>query len=236
MTGNWEGLIISTFEVDKEILETYLPNNTELDLHNGKALMSVVAFTFSKVKFFGIKIPFHQKFGQINFRFYAKSKINGAKGVVFIREFAPKPIIAFIANTFYNEPYYYRKIKLKQNSIENNKTIKYSYKAIDLKVTTNSITEPLTKNTLEEFVINRYIAFVKGFKTKTLQYKIYHKPWKLYQSASIEINENIISLLPKKFKNAKYVKTCVVDGSSVSVEKGILQHSLIMNKAKHGFV
>ena len=71
-----------------------------------------MAFTFSKVRFFGIKIPFHQKFGQINFRFYVKSKIDGTKGVVFIKEFAPKPLIALIANLFYNEPYQYKKIDL----------------------------------------------------------------------------------------------------------------------------
>lgn len=236
MTGNWEDLIISTFEVEKKILETYLPNNTELDLFNGKALMSVVAFTFSKVKFFGLKVPFHQKFGQINFRFYAKSKINGAKGVVFIKEFAPKPLIALIANKIYNEPFFFKNIRFNKNITNNKKSIKYSYKNLQMKAAASKTTESLSKNSLEEFIVDRYIAFVKSSNTKTFQYKIYHKPWKLYQSLSIEINKNIISLLPKKFKTAKYLKTCVVDGSSVSVEKGILQHTLIMNETKHGFV
>lgn len=231
MTGNWEDLIISTFEVEKEILENYLPNNTEIDLFNGKALMSVVAFTFSKVKFFGLKIPFHQKFGQINFRFYAKSKINGAKGVVFIKEFAPKPIIALIANKLYNEPFFFKNIRLNKNVAQNNKAIKYTYKDINIKATTNKTTKSLAKNSFNDFIVDRYIAFVKSNETKTFQYKIYHKPWKLFRSVTVDINKNIISLLPKEFKNAKYIKTCVVDGSSVSVEKGILQHSIIKNIA-----
>lgn len=223
MTGHWEDLIISTFEVDKKILEPYLPKNTEIDLFNGKALMSSVAFTFSKVTFFGFKIPFHQKFGQINFRFYAKSKINGAKGVVFIKEFAPKPIIAFIANTFYNEPYYFKNIHLNVNSSENEKTLKYSYKHIQLKTKINTSIKSLTKNKLNAFIVDRYTAFVKSSKTKTFQYKIDHKPWKLYQTKTTEIDKQILMLLPKKFRNAKHIKTCVVDGSYVSVEKGILQ-------------
>ena len=110
MTGNWEDLIISTFEVEQEILEKYLPNGTELDLYQGRALISMVAFTFSKVKFFGVKVPFHQQFGEINYRFYVKSIINGTKGVVFIKEYAPKPIIAVIANGIYNEPFFYKNL------------------------------------------------------------------------------------------------------------------------------
>lgn len=235
MTGNWEDLIISTFEVKKEILESYLPNNTELDLFNGKALMSIVAFTFSKVKFFGLKVPFHQKFGQINFRFYAKSKINGVKGVVFIKEFAPKPLIALTANLFYNEPYFYKNIRLTKNEFQKKKSIKYSYKNLELKAKTNTTTKPLTKNSFNEFIVDRYIAFVKKSETKTFQYKIYHQPWKLYQSATTEIHRNIISLLPKAFKNSKHISTCMVDGSSVAVEKGVLQHQLTAHNTQHSF-
>ncbi|EDP72156.1 hypothetical protein FBALC1_13682 [Flavobacteriales bacterium ALC-1] len=226
MTGNWEDLIITTFEVKKEILQPYLPHNTELDLFNGKALMSMVAFTFSKVKFFGFKIPLHQNFGQINFRFYAKSKINGAKGVVFIKEFAPKPIIALIANKLYNEPFFFKNIGLNKSVSQNKKNIRYTYKDFEVKATTAKTTKPLIKSSFNEFIVDRYIAFVKKSKTKTFQYKIYHKPWELYQSATTEIHRNIISLLPKAFRKAKYLKTVVVDGSSVSVEKGILQHTL----------
>ncbi len=230
MTGHWEDLIISTFEVEEEILESYLPNNTELDLFNGKALMSIVAFTFSKVKFFGIKVPFHQDFGQINFRFYAKSTIDGSKGVVFIREFAPKPLIALTANLFYNEPYFYRKIQLNKTYSNKTQALKYSYKKMNIKANTFKESKVLKQGSFDEFVVDRYIAFVKNNSTTTFQYKIQHKPWELYKSANIEIDKTIITMLPDAFKNAKYIKSCVVDGSFVSVEKGILQQTIAKPK------
>lgn len=223
MTGYWKDLIISTFEIEKEILEAYLPNNTEIDLYNGKALMSIVAFTFSNVKFFGVKIPFHQNFGQINFRFYVKSKINNVKGVVFIKEFAPKPLVASIANLFYNEPFFYKNIKLNKTIHKDKKNIKYSYKNMVIEANTNKSTQPLIKNSFEDFVVDRYTAFIKSNKQKTFQYKINHNPWRLYNSIYTHVDNNILSLLPKQFKTAKHIKTCVVDGSYVSVEKGILQ-------------
>ncbi len=225
MTGNWEYLIISTFEVKKEMFEKYLPNGTELDLYNDKALLSMVAFTFSKVRFFGIKVPFHQQFGQINFRFYVKSKIHGTIGVVFIKEFAPKPLMAFVANTIYNEPFYYKYISSSKVILENKIAVEYSYKNIKVQASGEKFTKKLKENSLEHFVVDRYIVFVKNGKAKTYQYKINHKPWELYKTKAVNINKNILTLLPSEFKNAKLISTYFVDGSPISVKKGILQHT-----------
>lgn len=223
MTSGWEDLIISTYEVDKSILEKYLPNQTELDLYKGKALISLVAFTFSKVNFFGFKIPFHQQFGQINFRFYVKSKIDGKRGVVFIREFAPKPLMAFVANKFYNEPYYYKNIRRKKWESKNKISLEYSYKDISITANAEKSTLVLKENTPQHFIVDRYIAFVRSAGTKTYQYKIEHKPWKLYITNTINVNQKVISLLPNELQNLKLFSTYFVEGSDVKVEKGILQ-------------
>lgn len=225
MTGNWENLIMSTYQVNSDLLKPYLPKDTEIDLYKGKALVSIVAFTFSEVCFFGIKIPCHQKFGQINFRFYVKSKIDDKKGVVFIKEFAPKPLIALTAKLFYNEPYKYKKINY--GIFKSNKTIKitYQYKSIKLTAHSSINTIKQKQNTLEHFVVDRYIAFIKNRKGKTLQYKINHKPWRLMKSANISVNNDILDMMPSKFKNAKHVSSFFVDGSNVTVEKGIIQQT-----------
>ncbi|PCJ93196.1 MAG: hypothetical protein COA50_14260 [Flavobacteriaceae bacterium] len=225
MTGNWEDLIISTFEIDKNILEKYLPYDTELDLYHGKALLSTVAFTFSKVSFYGIKVPFHQQFGQLNFRIYVKSKIDGEKGVVFLKEFAPKPLIAFVASTFYNEPYQYKKIRSTKSILENQINMEYAYKNIHIQATANRLTRSLKENTLEHFIVDRYIAFIKGSETKTYQYTIGHKPWKLYNVKTSYTDDSVLSLLPHEFNNAKLISTYFVDGSEVTVRKGVLQQS-----------
>ncbi|MCF6279592.1 MAG: DUF2071 domain-containing protein [Flavobacteriaceae bacterium] len=223
MTGNWEDLIISTFEVDSKILEKYLPNGTELDLYQGKALISMVAFTFSKVKFFGVKVPFHQLFGEINYRFYVKSIIEGTRGVVFIKEYAPKPIIAVIANGVYNEPFFYKNIGREKETIGEKLSMQYSFPNGKVTVVSQKETRGLKENTLEHFIVDRYTAFVKSRNTKTYQYQINHKPWRLYKSSNIKIDKNSLSLLPSEFKNGKLIASYFVDGSEISVEKGILQ-------------
>lgn len=227
MTGNWEDLIISTFEVNSEILEKYLPNGIELDLYQGKALISMVAFTFSKVKFFGVKVPFHQQFGEINFRFYVKSIVDGTKGVVFIKEYAPKPIIALVANGVYNEPFFYKNIGRQKEILENVISMQYNFPNGKVKAIAKNETKELEENSLEHFIVDRYIAFVKSRNTKTYQYQINHKPWEIYKSSSIEIDKNSLLLLPSEFKNGKLIASYFVDGSKISVEKGILKESLI---------
>lgn len=223
MKGHWQDLIITTFEIDKEILDPNLPKDTEIDLFNNKALLSMVAFTFTKVSFFGFKVPFHQNFGQINFRCYVKSKIDGTKGVVFIKEFAPKPLITLVANKFYNEPYHFKNITYNK-FIKNNKiALEYNYKGAKTNAKGRLTTNELTENTLEYFVVDRHIAFIKNKKSKTLQYRIHHKPWQLYHLDNASFDKELLNLLPKTFKNLKHISTCFVDGSSVAVEKGKFQ-------------
>jgi len=45
------------YEVDAQILDPYLPPGTELDLWQGKALVSMVGFMFLDTKVLGIKWP-----------------------------------------------------------------------------------------------------------------------------------------------------------------------------------
>jgi len=186
----------------------------------------MVAFTFSKVKFFGVKVPFHQQFGEINFRFYVKSIIEGTKGVVFIKEYAPKPIMAMIANGVYNEPFFYKNIGREKEITDEELSMKYSFPNGKFTATAQKETRELQENTLEHFIVDRYIAFVKSRSTKTYQYQINHKPWKLYTSSNIEIDKNSLSLLPSEFKNGKLIASYFVDGSEISVEKGILQQEI----------
>jgi len=227
MKGNWENLIIKTFTCKTEILEDYLPNGVELDLYKGKALFSMVAFTFSKVRFFGVKVPLHQQFGEINFRFYVKSKVDGTKGVVFLKEYAPKPLIAFIANKIYNEPFFYHKVKQRTITSKQKKFISYPFYLKNKwhKITSliESNHKKVTQHPMQQFIVDRYIAFVEGKRNKTLTYKINHKPWKLFSIKYSNISNQILQLLPDAFHNAAEIATYVVDGSEISVEKGILQ-------------
>ncbi len=62
----------------------------------------------------GLPIPFHVNFGEINLRFYVR--LDGERGVVFIRELVARPAVSLVARAVYNEPY--RTIRMRDEVIE----------------------------------------------------------------------------------------------------------------------
>ena len=103
LTAHWRNLINLTYRVPPSLLKQHVPKGVELDIQEGDAFVSLVAFEFLNTKVKGLKIPFHVDFPEINLRYYVKYK--GKNAVCFIREFVPKYCIATIANRLYNEPY-----------------------------------------------------------------------------------------------------------------------------------
>ena len=81
---------------------------TVLDTYQGKAYVSLVAFLFLKTRVFGVPVPLHTDFEEVNLRFYVR-RFSGEEwalaGVVFIKEIVPRRAIAGIARLLYNENY-----------------------------------------------------------------------------------------------------------------------------------
>ncbi len=113
LTARWTNLAIVSYAVPAAVLAPYIPVgpagapielDTTLPGGDGKsAYVSLVAFQFQRCRVLGVPWPGHTDFPEINLRFYVRCA--GQRGVVFIREFVPRPAIAWIARKVYNEPY-----------------------------------------------------------------------------------------------------------------------------------
>ncbi len=216
MTGKWTDLILTNYTCDPNVLKGVLPNNLEFDLWQGLAVFSLVSFTFSNVRFFGVRIPFHQFFGEMNLRCYVKDKNTRTRGVLFISELAPKHLIAFVANRFYKEPFFFGKVKKIRNdnnliySIERNESTAKVVACLDPKVS--------VKTDFESFLVDRYIAFVRNRKGGSRTYVIRHRPWNVLESRVESVSRDIGNFFPSPFRvlmQAQPVSTFHVDGSYV---------------------
>ena len=87
LTAEWRKLIMVNYTIDPGLLSLYIPPATELDIWNDKCYLSLVGFMFLNTKVYGIKVPFHINFPEVNLRFYVRSKSENEnkRGVVFIR-------------------------------------------------------------------------------------------------------------------------------------------------------
>lgn len=206
LTARWTNLVIATYKVKPELLETHLPKGLLLDTIDGNAFVSLVAFDFTNTKLKGLKIPFHINFPEINLRFYVKN--NEERGVVFIREFVPKFFISLIANRVYNENY--KCIDMKSN-ININENISLNH-TINLKSSKNQINEyqimvecedkPYlpSVDSKEHFFKEHEWGFGINNKGETLIYRVEHPYWEICPIIKFEHNFDFGVIYGKKWK------------------------------------
>ncbi len=107
LTAEWRWLVMLNYEIDPAHLAPFLPRGTTLDLWQDRAMVSVVGFQFLNSAIAGLPLPFHQRFEEVNLRFYVRREAAGEvrRGVTFIRELVPHTVVALAARVAYNEPY-----------------------------------------------------------------------------------------------------------------------------------
>jgi uncharacterized protein YqjF (DUF2071 family) len=106
LTAVWSDLILISYAVPDEMLTPYLTPGLELDRWEGRAWCSLVAFSFEQTRVLGWSVPYPRTlcdFPEFNLRFYVRQ--GSRRGVVFVRELAPNPLVCGLAKLLYNEPY-----------------------------------------------------------------------------------------------------------------------------------
>lgn len=228
LSANWEYLAMLNYTIPDEVLLAYLPKGTQLDKWNGHAMVSVVGFLFNNTKVFGCKWPWHTHFEEINLRFYIKyydGKI-WKRGVAFISEIVPKPIIALTANFLYNEHYTY--MPTKHHLTINNEFIEVDYhwknKKIWNKLSITALNKPqiILPDTEEEFIFEHYWGYNQQNKNTLIEYGIVHKRWQVYPVLTHNLEANISDLYGENFQlhlNRKPDSVFLAQGSAVVVNK-----------------
>jgi len=66
---------MANYEIDAEFVQRYVPAGCELDLFEGRAIITVVAFCFRKTRILGVPMPVYRNFPEINLRIYVKREV-----------------------------------------------------------------------------------------------------------------------------------------------------------------
>src|SRR5229473_2672893 len=103
MTAEWVNLGIVTYSVPPRLLASHVPAGLELDVRDGQAFVSLVAFNFRETRVLGVPWPGYRDFPELNLRYYVRR--GPERGVVFLREFVGLHLVSWIARNVYNENY-----------------------------------------------------------------------------------------------------------------------------------
>lgn len=224
LTAQWRNLLNITYSIPPSVLLPYLPDGVELDIQNGNAFVSFVAFDFLDTRLKGLPIPFHVNFPEINLRFYVK--YGNERAVCFIREFVPKVCIALVANRLYNEPYRAIPMQTKtlvdadkqQINVTHRFKVKGNWYSAQVQAHLQSYTPP--DNSIAHYFKEHDLGFGVDKQGNTLSYRVIHPVWAIYpiQHYDLQVNFGQIYGQSWAFLNElKPISVLLAQGSDIAV-------------------
>lgn len=218
LTAEWKHLINLTYAVEPDILKPHLPKGLELDIWEGSAHVSLVAFDFLRTRILGIGLPGYTDFPEVNLRFYVRWK--NLPAVVFIREFVPKRAISIAANLLYNEPYK----RIPMNSVvketEDDLTVEHSFGGQSLKLLASCEGYFPSPGSAEHHFKEHDLGFGTDHFGNTLCYRVEHPVWKVFPVQKVHIAVDFERLYGKKWEflaQSKPRYSLLAEGSEIKV-------------------
>ncbi len=182
LTARWSNLCLLTYAVPPALLRPRLPAGLELDMRDGQAFVSLVAFEFLDTRVLGVPWPGYRNFAEINLRFYVRH--GSQRGVVFIREFVPQRLVAWLARILYNEPY--RATPLTSHSHEEPERLTAEYRltwegrTYTVAVTGSKPARAVAETSNEHFFKEHHWGFGTTRRGQPLRYEVSHPIWEVY--------------------------------------------------------
>ena len=230
LTARWEYLAMINYEVDPSVLLPFLPVNTSLDSWQGKVLVSMVGFLFNNTRVFGMHWPRHTHFEEVNLRFYVKH-FDGSqykRGVAFVSEIVPRPVIACTANALYNEHYralpMKHQIKINEDAIDVSYDWKYRKNWNSLGITALNTLSDIVPGTTEDFIFEHYWGYNQLNKNTTIEYGVEHERWQVFPVKDFYFTCDVAALYGEAFVpylQQKPHSVFLAKGSAVTIRKPI---------------
>lgn len=227
LTAQWRYLAMLNYEVDPAVLAPLVPKGTLLDDEGGHHYISLVGFLFLDTHIFGFPAIFHERFEEVNLRFYVRRELRGEsrQGVVFIREIVSLPLVAETAKLTYNEPY---TTAPTQHTLEHNgdklQSVEYlfgkSNRACRLALRPEGMPIALPPGSHEEFIADRAWGFTRQRDGGTIEYAVDHPRWNVWRDARWQLDGPLGDFYTEPFSSilsGAPASAFVADGSAVAV-------------------
>ena len=227
LTADWRYLAMLNFEVDASVLAPHLPKGTDLDDHDGKHYLSLVAFLFLDTHVLGLPALFHQNFEEVNLRFYVRRTVGSEQrsGVVFIREMVPLFLVAEAAKITYNEPY--RTVPMQHAIVKTNgelQTVEYQFGAgremCRAALHVDGAPIEMGRGSLEEFLCDRAWGYTRQRNGGTIEYRVEHARWRIWRATGHELVGPLETFYAPPFPailSGAPASAFIADGSAVAV-------------------
>jgi uncharacterized protein YqjF (DUF2071 family) len=191
----------------------------------------LVCFDFLDICVLGIPWPGFRSFPELNLRFYVRR--GEERGVVFVREFVPQPLVAWMARSLYNEPYVATPMSSATTdgpeSICIEHRLSFARKVHTMRAVGGKPAYVPESTSLEAFFKEHHWGFGKTRGGQTLRYHVWHPIWSVYPVRETQIDLDWASVYGPEWsvmRGAAPRSTILAVGSEIAVyPKGKLPSS-----------
>jgi uncharacterized protein YqjF (DUF2071 family) len=206
--SDWLRAVFMHYEVDVEHLQRAVP--FELDLREGKAYVSAVAFTMRGLRpacggrwtaWLLAPIATH---GLLNVRTYVRH--SGEAGIYFLAEWIPNRLSVLLGPRTFGLPYRFGQLDYEHvheaGKLQGRVTAASSELSYAADIAINRDFKPCPAGSLSEFLLERYTAFTTcGSRGKF--FRIWHEPW-LQKCTEVRIwDDSLLAVHFPWFRDAK---------------------------------
>ena len=229
LAAEWRDLVMLNYEIDPDHLLPLLPRETELDLFQGRALISVVGFRFLNTRVLGVPVPFHRNFPEVNLRFYVRRHAQGElrRGVAFVKEIVSKRAVAAVARWVFHENYVRLPMREQIDNVAGHWQAEFgwrragSWETVAAETTATLAAPP--KGSETQFITEHYWGYSRQPDGGCVEYRVEHPSWQVATAETARLDCDPARLYGEPFADALAAEPCsafLVDGSAVTVSRG----------------
>jgi uncharacterized protein YqjF (DUF2071 family) len=196
LTAKWVYLVMLNYVVEPAVLAPYVPRGTELDAWSGWTYVSFVGFLFQETRVLGLPALFHRTFAEVNLRFYVTRTVGATRrhGVVFLREFVARPLVAVLARLSYNEPY--RTVPMRYDirhapPPRQLEQVEYAWRSrgswCRLVARTDGPPQSYAHGSEQQFISERGWGYTRQRDGSTVEYEVEHPPWRIWRTVEARV-------------------------------------------------
>jgi uncharacterized protein len=209
LLADWDRALFVHFKIDARILQPFVP--FELDLWDGAAYVSLVAFTQRRLRprwggrvseFLAAPLASHEF---LNLRTYVTH--GGERAIYFLSEWIPNRLAVMLGPITYGLPYHFGRLRYRHEH-ENDRIegevsqgrATWRYRA---SLNRPHFFAPVESDSLDEFLLERYIAFTKQGETSR-RFRIWHEPWPQTTAEATILEDSLPASFVSWFEAGEY--------------------------------
>jgi hypothetical protein len=227
LSAEWKNILMLNYAVSASLLERFVPAGTDLDTFDGVTYLSLVGFEFNRTHMFGLPVPFHQAFEEVNLRFYVRR--SSKRGVVFIRELVPKYLVAAIARLAFNENYSCVAMshRIESSADDESMNVEYSWGSgadrSSMRIETEGASFLPAEGSVSQFITEHFWGYAAQPDGGCIEYEVQHPRWNVKSAKLAGFSGNAAAFYGHEFAECLMRNpdsAFLAEGSPVTVFKG----------------